>query len=121
MASVASALVTLGLPVLLHEGFAVAEPIAVAIAYVVAFGMNFLVQRHFVFRSAGGAGGEVLRYTLTSVVFRSAEYVAFLALFKLGVVYFVAQLIVVGVSFIIKFVTLRRLVYGRKTPADGAP
>ena len=121
MASAASAVVTLGLPVLLHEGFQVDERVAVAIAFATVFVMNFIIQRLFVFKSAGRASGEIARYTVTSVVFRGAEYIAFLLLFRLGLVYWLAQLIVVGVSFVVKFLTLRYFVYGNKLPADPAP
>lgn len=109
----ASAAITLGLPVLLHEGFAVPPRIAVAVALVTAFAVNFLTTRLFVFRSRGGAHGELVRYALTSASFRGAEYLGFLALDVLGVVYYLAQPLVLIVSFLLKFVVLRRFVYRR--------
>ncbi len=106
-----SATVTLGLPVLLHEGFAVPERIAVAAALVTVFVMNFFVTRRFVYRSSGHAGAEALRFLGFSLISRSLEYGAFLLLFGAGLAYYVAQLIVVGVAFVTKFFLMRRIVY----------
>ena len=86
-----SATITLGLPVLLHEGLAVPPRAAVAIALTVAFMVNFLTTRLFVFRSSGRAPGELARYALTSAAFRGGEYLGFLALHALGLVYYLAQ------------------------------
>lgn len=112
-ASGLSALITLGLPVLLHE-FAGLDPrLAVAIAFVTVFVTNFLTTRYFVFRDTGDAGTALKRFFLSSLAFRGAEYVGFLGLYGIGLPYWVAQVIVVGVSFVLKFFTLRNFVYKR--------
>ena len=116
--SAVSAVVTLGLPILLHAGLRIDPRIAVATAFVVAFFVNFALTRWFVFRSAGSARGDFVRFAASSVVFRGLEYLAFLALYEGGMTYYVAQVIVVGVSFVFKFIALRRLVYGKRVPNE---
>ena len=108
-----SATVTIGLPLLLHEVFAVPERIAVGVAFAAAFVLNFVTTRSYVFRSSGAARNELPRYVITSVCFRLGEYGAFLALFQLGLVYYAAQIIVVALSLILKFFTFKTFVYGR--------
>ena len=108
-----SASVTIGLPILLHEVFAVPERIAVGIAFATAFVVNFVVSRNFVFRSAGNARNELTRFIITSVGFRLGEYGLFLVLFQLGVVYYAAQIVVLGISLVLKFFTFKTFVYGR--------
>ncbi len=112
-----SAIVTLGLPILLHE-FAGTDPrIAVGIAFAVAFVMNFLTTRYFVFRSADSFWSSFRKFLLSSLMFRGAEYLGFLGLFALGLPYYVAQAIVVGLSFVLKFLALKHFVFkGRVAP-----
>ncbi len=111
MLSVASAVVTLGLPILLHEQFGTDPRVAVAVAYLCAFAGNFVVMRFFVFRHSGNAAASLGRFAVSSLVFRGAEYAAFLLLFRAGMVYYLAQFIVVGVSFGVKFLTMRHIVF----------
>ena len=115
MTSALSAVVTLGLPVLLHEVMGVPDRIAVGVAFAAAFVLNFITTRMFVFKSAGQARDELIRYTLTSAAFRIGEYLAFLVLHALGLVYYVAQVIVVLSTLALKFATLKLFVY-RKAP-----
>lgn len=111
LTSALSAVITLGLPVLLHETLGVDPRIAVAIAFIVSFVVNFFTTQRFVFRTRGNSGAALRRFALSSLLFRGAEYVGFLALFHLGLPYYVAQVIVVGASFVAKFLTLRRFVF----------
>lgn len=112
-ATAASATITLGLPILLHEVFGVADDIAVAVALAVAFIVNFVSTRVLVFRSTGRASGELLRFALTSLSFRGLEYLAYLALAWAGVVYYLALAIVLAVSMVLKFLTYRSVVFNR--------
>ena len=118
LATALSATVTLGLPVLLHQVFGVPARIAVGIAFAAAFVLNFVSTRGFVFKSTGRARPELVRYVIASAGFRLAEYLAFLALYELGLVYFVAQIIVVVASLSLKFATFKRFVYRRSTSAS---
>jgi putative flippase GtrA len=111
VATLISASLTLGLPIVLHEGLAVEQRRAVAIALAIAFVVNFLTTRYFVFKSRGKAGDELWRFLGVSLAFRLAEYGLFLLLFSLGLVYYLAQFIVLALSFVMKFFVQRRFVY----------
>jgi putative flippase GtrA len=113
-----SAAITLGIPILLHEQFGVEERLAVGIALAVAFIVNFITTRLFVFKSSGNASSELKRFVGVSVAFRLGEYALFLLLFAFGIVYYIAQLIVLIISFVAKFLTYRGFVYGDRSQAD---
>ncbi len=116
--SLLSALVTLGLPILLHEAGGMDPRIAVAIAFVVVFVMNFLTTRYFVFRHSGDVWTALRKFLASSLAFRAAEYAAFLGLFALGLRYYLAQAIVVGIATVLKFVLYRDVVF--KPPGRAA-
>jgi putative flippase GtrA len=56
--------VDLALLVLLRHSTRLPMPVAVSIAYVSAFGLNFVLNRTVNFRSHAPVGGQVLRYAL---------------------------------------------------------
>lgn len=116
-----SAAITLGIPILLHEQFRVEERLAVGIALAIAFVVNFITTRLFVFRSSGNARSELKRFVGVSLAFRLGEYGLFLLLFSLGIVYYLAQLIVLIISFVLKFLTYKRFVYGHRSQAEIVP
>jgi putative flippase GtrA len=107
-----SASITIGLPVLLHELFHVPEQRAVFIAFNVALVVNFIIMRHFVFAKRGSAAGDMLRYAVTNIAFRLAEYAAFSFLFRVLHLYYVLAIVVVLIgSTTLKFVAYRFLVF----------
>ena len=107
-----SALVTLGIPALLHEVFGVGEELSVAISLVAAFCVNFLTTRLYVFGSDGRVGPQLARFALVSAGFRLGEYLAFLVLHTwLGLMYLVALALVLMVSIVLKFFVYRRFVF----------
>ena len=107
-----SAGITLGLPILLHEGFDVNEEIAVSLALGTSFLINFVTIRVFVFRSIGAPRTELLRFGLTSAGFRIVEYLLFLCLHTLLDLFYVLALgIVLVVSLALKFYCYRVLVF----------
>jgi putative flippase GtrA len=109
----ASAVVTLGLPVLLHEVLAVEPKVAVAISQCFVILMNFLILRLFVFRSRRGARRDLVYYLGSALGFRATEYLLFLSLFELvGLHYFLALLLTLGTSTIVKFFWYRILFEG---------
>lgn len=115
LTSASSALVTLGLPVILHELLHVDQKLAVAFGQATVFFLNFALIRVFVFRSSDHAGRQFLHYAGSAAVFRSLEYVAFLVLFQwLKLFYITALLITLGTSTVIKFVWYRFLFGGEK-------
>lgn len=107
-----SAVFTLGMPVLLHEVFSVEVETSVAIALSVAFVINFLTTRYYVFEAKSGAKGQAVRYVFTSIAFRVSEYLAFLVLHTLLHVYYtVALIIIMFTSLIFKFIVNRIYVF----------
>ncbi|WP_294391436.1 GtrA family protein [uncultured Sphingomonas sp.] len=112
-----SAAITIGLPVLLHEGAGVAPQHGAAIAFGVAFVVNFISLRRLVFRSGNAATRDLLTFVASSLVFRGAEYVCFLMLLTILHVYYVVALIgVLGLSALAKFFWYRRVMH-RTVPA----
>ena len=95
-------------------------PLTVAIGFGTAFVVNFIMLRLFVFRHHGNTAAALGRFAGSSLVLRGAEYAGFLMLFQAGVRYYVAQFIVVGVSFGVKFLVMRHLVF-KPAPAEPAP
>ena len=108
MATGLSATVSLGLPILLHEGLDVEQRVAVAISQSTVLLINFLTLRLFVFRGKGSVRGDLMRYFGSAAVFRGLEYLGFLALFELaGLFYLTALIITLVVSTLIKFLWYR--------------
>ena len=114
MATALSAIVSLGLPVILHEVFQVEQKVAVGISQATVLLMNFLTLRLFVFRGNGSMRGDLMRYFGSAAVFRGLEYLSFVALFELaGLFYLTALVITLLASTLIKFVWYRFL-FGRR-------
>ena len=117
VSSGASAAVSLGLPVLLHEAFGVEQKLAVAISQASVLLLNFLMIRLFVFRSKSPAKRDLAYYVGSAVAFRGLEYLLFLALFELASLhYFLALLLTLGASTVVKFGWYRFLFHGRTEP-----
>lgn len=113
LTTVMSASVTVGLPIMLHEIFGVAPKHGAAIAFVVAFFLNFLSLRRLVFKSGHAATRDFITFTLSSLVFRGCEYVAFLLLTSVArVQYIIALLAVLALSALAKFFWYRRILHG---------
>lgn len=103
-----SALMSFGLPIVLHEWFGVDEAIAVAIGFATAYLGNVVLLRLFVFRSRGSWRKQLARYIPINGAFRLGEYGAFLLLFeKAGLDYRIAMLAVLGSSAALKFFVYR--------------
>lgn len=110
-----SAAITLGVPVFLHEVLGTGERTAVAISQLCAVAVNFVMIRAFVFRSARPAQRDFAYYVLSAVAFRLLEYLLFLAIFGLlHLFYFVALVITLCLSSIIKFLWYRFLFSPRR-------
>ena len=117
VSSGASAAVSLGLPVLLHEAFGVEQKLAVAISQASVLLLNFLMIRLFVFRSKSTAKRDLAYYVGSAVAFRGLEYLLFLALFELASLhYFLALLLTLAVSTVVKFGWYRFLFHRSTEP-----
>jgi len=112
-----SAAVSLGLPVLLHEAFGVEQKLAVAISQASVLLLNFLMIRLFVFRSKSKAKRDLAYYVGSAIAFRGLEYLLFLALFELASLhYFLALLLTLAVSTVVKFGWYRFLFHRSTEP-----
>ena len=110
-----SALLSLGIPFILHEGFAVRPDIAVAFGLATAFVVNFVTAKLFVFRKRGSVKTQISHYTLVSLAFRSGEYLSFLFLHSLlGVQYMIATASVLFLSFGLKFFIYKMFVFSHR-------
>lgn len=110
LTTASSAAISLGLPIVLHEIFAVGPKIAVAIGLLIAFFANAILIPRFVFRSQIDWAPQTLIYVGTSLLFRFVEYLAFLALYSFfDLDYRVSVLTVLSVSAITKFFTYRAI------------
>jgi len=105
-----SAVFTLGVPVLLHEGFGIGQKLAVAVSQSFALLLNFVMIRIFVFRSKRAARRDVSYYVASAITFRGLEYLFFLGLFGLlHLFYFLALVLTLSTSTLLKFVWYRFL------------
>ena len=114
----------IGLAAFLREIIGLRPEISVALSLAVLVVTNFWVARQWVFRAAGRADTQFLRFVLTSAVMRSGEYLLFWLLLRTGGVhYLVALTISMGISTCIKFVLYRTLVFGgvATSPLAGDP
>ena len=109
----ASALITLGIPLVLHEAIGVEQRAAVAISQSTAFLINFVMIRIFVFRSSRAAARDFAYYLASAAAFRGLEYLLFLVLFEAGKLYYLTALVAtLGASTMLKFVWYR-YIFGR--------
>ena len=117
LATALSAIVSLGLPVALHELLSVEQKIAVAISQVSVLLLNFVTVRMFVFRSQGSVRGDMARYMGSALAFRAIEYSCFLVLFELAGLFYVTALVITLVaSTLIKFLWYRFIFSARTLP-----
>ena len=108
-----SAVVSLGLPVFLHEAMHVDQKLAVGISQATVLLLNFITVRVFVFRGKGSVSRDILRYLGSAAVFRALEYASFLLLLELAGLYYLTALVVTLLtSTLIKFLWYRFLFAG---------
>jgi SAM-dependent methyltransferase len=111
--AVASAVLSFGLTIGLHELAGVPAYAAYAVALLVAFVVNFVAMRHAVFRArTGSAGRQLTLHGLTAISFRAGEYAAFLLLHScLGLHYITVMVAIQALSFLGKFFVYRNVVF----------
>ena len=107
-----SSLITLGLPVTLHEVLGLDPRIAIAVALMMAFFVNFALVRRYVFKSKEKVLPEAIRFGAMSLSFRLGEYVTFLTIYEvMELNYIVSFLGVQGTSVLLKYAVLDALIY----------
>lgn len=112
VSTLASASITILLPILLHATFHVEPVYAVMFAFAAAFTANFLLMRLFVFAHDEGLSRSLLRYTTSNLTFRCMEYaLIFILITEFHAYYAIATVLVLAVSAIAKFCVYRSFVF----------
>ena len=103
----------LSMTVGLHELLGSSEELAFAIALLTVFIFSFFACRYYIFFEARGSiRRQLTLFAASSLGFRCAEYLGFLLLHSmLGVAYVAAVVIILGLSFVTKFVFYRTVVF----------
>lgn len=110
---VLSFVLVVGLTAGFHELAGFGEESAYLSALIVAFCVNFLGARHYVYRAAHAPiGGQLLRFLASSLGFRAAEFAGFLLLHSIaGIQYLVVVGMIMIVSFVLKYLFFRAFVF----------
>jgi putative flippase GtrA len=115
LASAVSCCLVLGLSAALHELVGLAETVAVALALVLAFAVNFTLLRRWVFPGqVASVGRQAAETAIASIGFRGLEYAVFLGLhLGLDIDYLIATAASLCLSAGGKFAVYRQLVFNR--------
>lgn len=121
LGGVVSSAVALGGTALLHETADVPERVAAAAGLAASLLVNFVMLRVFVFKSTQqSAWRQVPMFLATSGVFRALEYGGFfLVNTYLHLQYLLAMVLVLGTSFVLKFLVYEGLIFVRKAGTQG--
>ena len=95
----------------LHEGLAVSAEIAFGSGILLALFMNVFLLKRFVFRSDISYWETGLKFILTSVLIRAAEFFLFVVFLSFGIYYLVASTVAMMIGAATKYVVLRAFVY----------
>jgi len=107
-----SAALSLSLPVVFHQILGLKEETAVAASLFTVFVTNFFTIRLYAFRSRGRMGAQLVKFALSSAVFRAGEFFLFLMGFRYaGLHYMAALVIALGLSFVAKYHFQKRYVF----------
>ncbi|GGN87045.1 hypothetical protein GCM10011610_43060 [Nocardia rhizosphaerihabitans] len=104
---------------LLHEGLHLPVWLSISLAYIVAFGLAFLLNRTFNFHSHAPMGRQAAVYAVVVLV----NYLAFIlgvgsGLSALGVEYHVARVLAGACEAVYMYCAMRWIVFRRKRSAD---
>ncbi|RLK61683.1 GtrA family protein [Actinokineospora cianjurensis] len=104
--------VDMGLLTVMRSGFGWPLPVSITIGYVIAFGLSFVLNRAFNFRSHADVGPQVGRY----VVVVTVNYLAWIlgvgsGLAALGVDYHLARLAAGACEAVYMYVCMRWVVF----------
>ena len=115
--------VTLGTTAFLHEITGLRETVAAGFGLAAALVVNFLLLRLYVFRGTQRSfSAQLAMFLGSSGVFRAIEYAAFLLVHAtLDLHYLVGLILVLGSSFLLKFVVYEGWVFARREDAKDSP
>ncbi|GLZ39000.1 hypothetical protein Acsp05_26240 [Actinokineospora sp. NBRC 105648] len=111
--------VDLALLTLMHGGLGWPLPVSITIGYVCAFGLSFVLNRAFNFRSHADVGPQVGRY----VVVVAVNYLAWIlgvgsGLAALGVDYHLARVLAGACEGVYMYCAMRWIVFREKSTVD---
>lgn len=103
----------------LHGGFGLPIALSITVAYIVAFGLAFVLNRHFNFHSHAPMGRQAVVYAVVVLV----NYLAFIlgvgsGLTALGLDYHLARLLAGACEAVYMYSAMRWIVFRRKGSAD---
>ncbi len=103
----------LAVTALLHEVFGLMVEVAAACGFIAALVVGFAMCRYVVFDASGdNAARQFTALALSSAFFRGLEYAAFVVLYRYAEVHYVVSIVVVvGVSFVVKFAYYKLVVF----------
>ena len=113
---------SLAVTVLLREGAGLSAGVAFAIALGVVFAFHFFANAFFVFGS-GADRHVLLRYAGSALIFRLTDFLLFTGLQGLVARYYIAIVLAVLITNLVKFLVYRNLVFtdrGRRIRVEGA-
>jgi putative flippase GtrA len=121
LGGVVSSAVAIGGTALLHEMAGMPERIAGAGGLAASLLVNFVVLRFFVFRGTQiSVWRQLPMFLATSGVFRALEYAGFFVVNTyLHLQYLLALVVVLGTSFLLKFLVYEGLVFVKKAGTPG--
>lgn len=104
--------ISISFPLIFTSVLHLAPEVGVAAALMIAFLVNFLTVRFFVFRSAAPVWPQFFAFSLSVGGFRLLEYLAFLLLYRMLHMHYVVALAgILWVSFALKFFFHRKFVF----------
>ncbi|MEL6716567.1 MAG: GtrA family protein, partial [Planctomycetota bacterium] len=104
--------VTWAVTVGLTEGAGLDERASYPIALVLASTLNFFACRHLIFEATDdGLGAQALRFASSIIGFRIAEFAVYAGVVSAGADYQVTLVAIAAVSFILKFLVAKFLVF----------
>lgn len=106
-----------GITVGAHNILGLSENLSGGMALAVAFMVNFFTARGVVFASKGCWRTQMVRYAVTSGIFRLGEYVAYAFLLSaFALHYLIALTVVLVVSLVLKYTTYKHWVFKGDIP-----
>lgn len=85
--------------------------ISVLYALIISYLLNFILVKFFVFKKYGGIHKEAIKYALSSIFFRSLEYIFFVILFSFNINIFLSLTISLFMTTIIKYIFFKKIIF----------
>ena len=104
------------------EGLGIDERISYPIALVAASMLNFFACRYLIFESTDeGVRAQAMRFAGSIVGFRVTEFLIFTAAVSAGADYQITLVSIAAVSFVLKFLVAKFVIFRRREPGSGLP